>query len=220
MPNSTNHFRTLPCLVALASALLLALPSCGGGSGKSSEPIQTTLTFVAEPTVTGYISELTPGSLYMVVPDDVPKAGDDGSNNPIRGFVRFDISSLPQGTRIITADLVMTQGPALGTPYASLGGTLKLDHVELGTNLDDADWQANSLSIDFATLSMDASLGTRTVPVGQQVALDVASQRATTDFRFYFPTPFSLNTMADQAIFVKPGQLTQPRLELFVEIPQ
>jgi hypothetical protein len=100
-----------------------------------------------------------------------------------RGYMRFDLSSLPPGASIASATLVTYQDAVDGAPFDT--GSVVLDHVDLGPGLDKDDDGAAPLpgGLLFATLSTSAAPGERAVDVTAAVQADLAGGRSTSDFR-------------------------------------
>jgi len=210
--------RTLSSVSMLLASVLL-LVACGGGSG-GREVVQQTLNLPGVGTNSGTIVLSSGGSVFFPTSGVNPNPGDTAGNGQQKGYLRFDHSSIPAGARVLSATLIITQEPAIGTPYSDLNGPVLVDHVQTGATLDMDDWVGGTLGAAILTLATAATPGTTTHDVTQAVALDVASQRATTDFRFYFAQATDAGSDDDQAVFLRPGQLNEPRLEIVIEFTQ
>ncbi len=175
------HF-TLAAIIAAAGFLASGCDS--GATGPRSGPTPLVVdTLPVLTALTGYV--LNDGT---VVDSSSPTVGDFDqvdSTMRARGFVAFDLSGLPAGVTIKTANLRLYQKSVTGTPYAS-HGSLVLDHVDLGSSLDAGDYQSVALDSSFAVLSPDASTGIKQVNVLQKVRADVAGARTMTHFRLRF----------------------------------
>ncbi|MDJ0973014.1 MAG: hypothetical protein QNJ98_00965 [Planctomycetota bacterium] len=204
----------------LLAAVLLVVPlTACGGSSKDTTPIPQSITVGPDGDFTGHIVEVTPGMTYAVTTNAQIQAGDDTANNWRRGFVRFDLSTIPAGAQVQSATIRITQVAPTGTPYADLLTNLQVDHIDAGAMLDDADFSANSLALNIGTISMDATTGERTLGVGVQVALDLAQARTTSDFRFTFPIQTDNNGDDDFAAFIAANLIGGPVLELDLLVP-
>lgn len=73
-----------------------------------------------------------------------------------RGFMSFDLSDIPSGAPIESAELRFYQVKVGGDPYGKLG-SLVLDHVDYGDNLDASDF--DTPAIDSAMLGQQTASG-------------------------------------------------------------
>lgn len=147
----------------------------GGGSVSDSLHIVTGLTGVVQ----------TSGSITV---DSTVFAGDQDATLPglrARGFLTFDLSTIPAGKTIRTAKLKVIQSAVTGSPFSDLG-TLVVDHLVFGNTLDSADFGQSALGSAFATLSDSAGLGNRLANVFQQVKADLQAGRTVSQFRVRF----------------------------------
>lgn len=109
------------------------------------------------------------------------------SNLVTRGFVSFDLSSLPSGVQIQNANLRLYQAKIIGNPY-SVGGPLKVDHLTYGNSLDSADYASPALLSSFATLTENNVIEWKDADVTDEVKDDIANARSTSQFRIHFTT--------------------------------
>jgi pSer/pThr/pTyr-binding forkhead associated (FHA) protein len=73
-----------------------------------------------------------------------------------RGFVSFDLSSIPAGATVERAELRFYQKEIQGDPYSKLGNLL-LEHVDYGASLDDGAY--NTPAIESAVLDQQRTPG-------------------------------------------------------------
>ncbi|OGM12553.1 hypothetical protein A2V80_00090 [Candidatus Woesebacteria bacterium RBG_16_39_8b] len=104
-----------------------------------------------------------------------------------RGFVSFDISSLPKTSTITEVTLRLYQAKTVGNPYGS-GGNLIVDHLKFEDNLENADYGAPALLSSFATLSTNAAVEWKEVDVKSEVMDDLSNSRSLSQYRIHFNT--------------------------------
>jgi hypothetical protein len=109
------------------------------------------------------------------------------SNLVSRGFVSFDLSSLPSGIQIQNANLRLYQVNTEGGPY-SVGGALKVDHLTYGNSLDSADYASPALLSSFVTLTENNVVEWKDADVTDEVKDDIANARSQSQFRIHFTT--------------------------------
>jgi hypothetical protein len=73
-----------------------------------------------------------------------------------RGFMSFNLATLPAGVTIQSVELRFYQQEVLGNPYAKLGN-LVLERVDLGSNLDAGDF--STAALDSHTIAQQTSAG-------------------------------------------------------------
>jgi len=104
-----------------------------------------------------------------------------------RGFVSFDISSIPSGKVIDEANLRLYQGEVVGTPYSSLG-SLILDHLDYGDSLGNEDLNASAISSNIGTLTSNATVEWKDLIVTNALKADISSGRSRSQYRLRFTT--------------------------------
>ena len=104
-----------------------------------------------------------------------------------RGFVSFDISSIPSGKVIDEANLRLYQGEVVGTPYSSLG-SLILDHLDYGDSLGNEDLNASPVSSNIGTLTSNATVEWKDLIVTNALKADISSGRSRSQYRLRFTT--------------------------------
>lgn len=150
--------------------------------------------------------------------------GDSGlvDNSTYRGFISFDLSSLPPAlTQVVAAELRIEQAGLFGTPYTDLG-SLRLDHVNYGATLSAADFDAPVLA-SLGILSTSTALEFKTKSVTAAVQDDWANRAARSHRSQYRLRFFSLTDgdgAGDYATFT-PGESasSKPRLEVTYLMP-
>jgi type IV secretory pathway VirB10-like protein len=102
----------------------------------------------------------------------------------MRGFVSFGTAHIPSDATIEKAILRLYQTQVKGDPYGS-GVRVKVDHLDYGDSLENADYSASSISGSFATLSEDATVGWKEVDVTDAVRNDRENNRERSQFRLH-----------------------------------
>ena len=116
-----------------------------------------------------------------------------------RGFISFDLSSLPSDATIESATLRMYQEKVVGNPYG-VGGSLKVDHLDYGNSLGNEDYGASSISSSFATLTSNAVVEWKDADVTDSLKNDLSDGRDKSQYRIHFSTE-STGTSSDLAYF-------------------
>jgi hypothetical protein len=182
-------------LLACCGALLTV--GCGGSGSDDPD-----LTITSVPAFDGFITNT--GFADVSTSSSIAAGDTDGSfGNVARGLVRFDRSALPAGATIKHAVLRMNQAAVAGSPYGSPGGlgSVLVDHVDLGSSIDLADFGGGILTATIGTLSSTAALGERSLDVTAAVQADASAARATSDFRLYFTVNSNANAADDFVTF-------------------
>jgi len=194
--------RPLPPIALLAAALVCA--GCGGGGGEDG-PV--TVTLLTTPTLVGTVSNggfVTPQTL---------SAGDrapPGSPQiTFRGFLTFDLASLPPGATVLSATLTLHQTYVSNTPYLTLGPML-VDQVVFGTVLEGGAYDRSFPTSQGLLLSLDETLGPKIVDATAPVQADLASGRTLSQWRVRFAVEADGNAISDQANLGAPGTAAAP----------
>jgi len=182
-------------LMTLILTAPFALAGCGAGS-VFDPPIVASMPNVE--TQSGFT--YSGGPLFTSDGAYAIRVGDSGGNDARRGFLRFDLSSIPAGATIEDAELRIGQYSVVGTPYTSLGAVL-VDHVTMGVNFDAADWGAAALAPNIGTLSSDSTLQEKSLNVTSRVLDDLNDGRTTSDFRLRFALTTDFDGANDYAEF-------------------
>ena len=119
-----------------------------------------------------------------------------------RGFLSFDLSAIPAGKTVLTANLKVFQASVSGDPFSSLGSVV-VDHLTYGNSLDLADYTGGTLTSGFDTLSIDGVAGSRLISVLQQVKADLAAGRQNTQYRIRFSTQDGDNDGISDAVLFR-----------------
>ena len=173
-------------IVSIASTFALSLSACGAGSSVANAlfpPTVSVMPSLLSHTATG--TSIGGGTMAATGADGSPVVVGDWGPIEIRGFMRFDLSAIPAGAEILDADLRVYQGNVNETPYPDLG-ELRVDHMAFGALLDNADYNAPALAMNYGTLSVSAALDVKTLDVTDAVRADRVAGRAHTDVRFRF----------------------------------
>lgn len=102
-----------------------------------------------------------------------------------RGFVTFDLSSVPTGITVREALLRLYQKDSIGTPY-TLIGEVRIDHLLYGDSLDADDYSTAALLGNITTLSTSKRIGWKEADVTEVVRDDFANGRSQSQFRIHF----------------------------------
>jgi hypothetical protein len=192
-------------LAALATATLtgslaVACSSSSTGVGPSSNNRSDTVMVAAEQT--GFV-ESGAGDQAFASPGSDIRVGDDAARDPliaVRGFLGFDLSSLPSGIHVQSATLVATQCAISGSPFTL--GNVVVDHVTYAAPFDTTVFAESAIASQVGTLSTDPSIGARSVPVTSSVANDIATSRGSSQFRLRMSTSNDAgNGPSNQVIF-------------------
>ncbi len=101
-----------------------------------------------------------------------------------RGFVSFDIPTTLNGKTIEKATLRLYQALPTGSPYTA-GSSVKVDHLDYGSSLENADYSASSLSSSFATLTSNAVVEWKDVDVTDRLKDDMTNSRPRSQYRIH-----------------------------------
>jgi hypothetical protein len=119
-----------------------------------------------------------------------------------RGFMSFDLSGIPAGANVLSAQLRFWQGQLVGDPYGKLG-TLLMKHVDYGGSLDTTDFDGPELgSAILAThTSPDEWYNVTSGTVATWVRDDLAAGRPRFQVRLQFSPETDDGTTTDYASF-------------------
>jgi len=156
-------------------------PSATKTPAPTATPKKMTVTVGSSSELDGFRSSNGGGNATLEI-----RAGRN-SNLVTRGFVSFKIPSELSGKNVVKATLRLYQGEIVGDPYGA-GGTLKVDHLDYGSSLENADYSVSSLSSNFATLTANESLEWKDVNVKDRLIEDLANGRTYSQYRIHFST--------------------------------
>lgn len=165
---------------ALSLIAAVSLTACGGGGLGSLFSNPVTVQMASTPSESGHawstggVSKSTTGQLIV---------GDSLFNNTAHGFLRFSLALVPAGAKITEARLVMGQESIVGSPYADVGPTMRVDHVNMLANFDSLDMTAPIVIQPLGVLSTDSLLEAKEVDVKSAVQVAVDNAFTDVDFR-------------------------------------
>jgi len=112
-----------------------------------------------------------------------------GRNNiaTFRGFVSFDLKSLPSNITIEKATLKMRQMGIVGKPYI-IGGNVVVDHLDYGTSLDATDYNRAAIKTHIGVLSDNDTFEEKNLEVTDSVKNDLYYKRGRSQYRLRFAT--------------------------------
>lgn len=142
------------------------------------------------------------------IPNSKLLVGDDTSNANLYAFVYFDTSTIPKGSVIQTAELVIYQALLARQPYTVLGN-MKVEHVAY-TNLTNAH-QLESDKNEDRTISVDTNKGDKDANVSSMLMDDFEAGKRNSQFLFRFENNSNGDGAADYAQIDPTGD-TRPRL--------
>lgn len=102
-----------------------------------------------------------------------------------RGFISFDISSLPSAAVIESATLRLYQYDIKGNPYG-VGARIMVDHLDYDNSLGNEDYGASSISASFVTLTSNATIEWKDANVADAVKNDLSNGRSRSQYRIHF----------------------------------
>ena len=172
----------------------------------------TTVTLKSNPSLTAYMTSsgsfVAGGAQIMV--------GDTTVNTGVRGFLSFDISTIPPGVNILSATLRVYQEGFNGTPYTDLG-TVNVDHLDYGSTLDAGDYSAAALQGNVGALSNNTTIELKTLDVPSSVQNDITMSRIHSQYRMLFPVSTDNDGVEDATFFTGVLRANEPELVVTFE---
>ena len=195
------------------------LCACGGGDSAAPAarpapvPIPSTLSFTSDADRDGWATNLIMAA-YPISP--FINVGDDGGNQELRGFVSFLLDGIPPNAVVTDAVLTLTRLLApVGVPPE-----IRIDHVDIGVDLDAPDFGAPALAADVGALT-NTTGDEFSASVQAQVQDDVANSRMYSEFRLRSPSGTDGDSIADNERFVpsESGSAGHPLLVVTYYVP-
>jgi|LGOV01.1.fsa_nt_gb hypothetical protein len=192
---------------------LLDLSVFASGFGKTDCPVIVTLNSTSG--LDGFVTSGESAVTWSQI-----MVGDTSANVSVRGFLSFDISSIPPFANIVSATLRAYQEAVTRTPYADLGNVI-VDHLDYGTTLDGTDYDLAALQSNVGTLSDNPTIEYKTLDVTTRVEADINDGRARSQYRLLYPTPTDGDSLRDAAFFTSayPGTGNLPELVVTYQGP-
>lgn len=147
----------------------------------TAKPVSKSITVGSNSALDGFESSNGGGNITLDI-----RAGRN-SNLITRGFISFAVPSELSGKTVDKAVMRLYQGQIVGDPY-SAGLSLKVDHLDYGSSLENADYSAPSLSSSFATVTTNGALEYKDVDVKDMLIDDMANGRTNSQYRIHFAT--------------------------------
>lgn len=148
-------------------------------------------------------------------------------NTAYRGFLSFDLSSLPaalQSTNVLSANLRIFQLEVFGNPYTDLAvgsSGLILDHVDYGSSLTFTDFDPTVFST-LGDISSTFATGSKNRAVVSALKADLSANRTRSQYRLRFAKLTNGNGKRD-SVLLETGDSTddsrKPLLQITYLIP-
>ena len=170
----------------------LALPACGGGSSPTNTtPTPVNLALLTAPGWDGFVADtggVSLGDTELVVGDFyVPGTAVPPTAAQLfvfRAVLGFDLSEIPAGATVVSAELVLYEGTEDGTPLTPF----VVEHIGLTAPPTDAAYAAPVLSADTPLLLPSPTIASQhTADVTAAVNADVQAGRAYAALRISNP---------------------------------
>jgi hypothetical protein len=163
----------------------------------------TSVTLYSE-SIDGYVTGTALGGTAVSSTNDIA-VGDNTANEGLRGFVSFDITSIPANAIITSAKLSLYQYSVAGTPYTAFTtNAIGVDHVDYGNSLDIGDFipPPPSLHGDIGVLTPSTvTYEWKNLSVTNYVQDDLNNARTHTQYRLHFGSFTDGNNDNDIAFF-------------------
>jgi hypothetical protein len=164
------------------------------------EPSQVSVVLLSQPQLDGYvpsIGDAVTGEVIRVGSDDPPP-----NETGYRGFMSFDLSSIPAGATIVSAEVRFYQVRIEGNPFEHLGSFM-LEHVDFGPELNNIDYLA--VALDSVVLAPQNSPGAWYVaaaePIVDWIGIDLKAKRTRFQVRLRFSSEIDPGSEPDYLEF-------------------
>lgn len=145
-------------------------------------PVSQTVTLSSSAGIDGFRANNGGGNATLEI-----RAGRN-INLVTRGFISFDLGSLPSGITIDQVTLRLYQTSVIGDPYGVGGGSIKVDHLDYGDSLENADYATAAISASFTSISSSATVGWKEADVTDALRSDRTSGRTRSQYRIHLAT--------------------------------
>lgn len=156
------------------------------------EPSEISVVLLSQQHLDGYVPRI--GS--VVTGEEIRVGSDDPPPNEIgyRGFLSFDLSTIPTGTSVVRAELRFYQVTIQGNPFEHLRPFM-LDHVDYGGQIDPLDYE--TFTLDSVELVPQESPGSWYVVSGNTITGWVVGDVKTGRSRFQVRLRFTQESDLD-----------------------
>jgi predicted component of type VI protein secretion system len=147
-------------------------------------PEETTVSLMSQADLDGYVVAGQGSDNARGIRVGVASVQDDAQ--VYRGFMSFDLTSIPSGAAIQSAEFSFFQAEVIGEPYLKLG-TLFLKHVDYGATLDTGDFDGAAMdSMLLPSITLPNQWYTVTDSIAGWVESDLTSGRTRLQVRLQF----------------------------------
>ncbi len=163
----------LPALAIAAAVTVTA--ACSTSPGK-------VISIYANGDNSGYV---VTGNYHIAFHGIEPVVGDvDGDVNKsiVRGLLEFPIDTIPAGSTLTDAKLLLTQCKVVGKPFSKLGNVV-VEHITYVDPFDSSAFDSPRIGAAVGTLSDNPGLGKRTLVVTPVVQADLTAGRKLSQYR-------------------------------------
>ena len=185
MANSPLRKRSRTAAVLAVGLILAGCPGTERMTSPVNQIITDTISAALTQTGSVWTGQEGSGQPALAFPSSDVLVGDqDGFVNgtAVRGFIGFNLDSLPKGISIQQATLTATQCAVSNFPFDNLGNVV-VQHVSYPVPLDTTPFFIAPLDSTVDTLSSTTTLGARTIIVTSSVTADIAASRSSSQYR-------------------------------------
>jgi hypothetical protein len=130
------------------------------------------------------------------------------TNFVTRGFVSFNIDSIPNGATVKEATLKLYQISVIGNPF-QIDKTIQIDHLTYGGSLDKSDYSRAALTSNITNLKGNTTIEWKTADVTDAVSDDIANARSQSQFRIHFQTENTGGDIAGDFVYFESADNSQ-----------